>query len=231
MKLPFLLVVTTLALLSANDFSQSAQKTETASAQLFSFSVPEGDIKVHFGEKKVYMIDYNKNDGVDPSFWDGSLFCVEFMGISAKDNKNVSINNKSYPVSLWSSNPKILEFEKDNSNGLGGVFNISDAGKSTVAIAVQGKKSYLSIEAVKLPIRAGMLPSAIVKAIGTPDSRVDNTSEGKRINRINGKVIEVYSQSWTYKKYPGLRLIVDPIAGLDGWRMEDWDKVEERCFR
>ena len=231
MKLPFLLVAATLAFLPEHGFSQPAQKTEAALMQSVTFPISEGDIKVHFGEKKVYLIDYNKEDGADPSYWLGSLFCVEFMGIPAKDNKIVSINNKSYPVSFWSSNPKVLEFEKDNSNGLSGVFNISNAGKSTVAIAVQGKKIYLSIEAVKLPVRAGMLPSAMIKAIGTPDSRVDNTSEGKRTNRINGRVVEVYSQIWTYKKYPGLRLIVDPIAGLDGWRMEDRDKVEERYFR
>lgn len=230
MKKPsFLATLVALAFTSACVSSQPTEKPE--SATFVSLPLPEGNVKIHYGERTVYLIGYDTDDGASPSYWLGSMFYVEFMGIKAKNNKLIVIDRKSYPISFWSSNSKALKFDKANTNNLGGCFDIFAAGKSSVVVAVQGQKVTIPMEVVKLPIHADMTPAAMIRAIGKPDNRISSPSEGRRIHRINGRIVEMAPESWTYKKYPGLRLIVDPISGLDGWRMDEWDKVEHEYFK
>ncbi len=229
MKTPFFIAL--LALTSLTLCVSGQPTPESNGVGSASLAIPQGEIKVRYGEKTVYLIGYNTDDGASPSYWLGSIFSVEFMGIKAANNKAITIDGRSYPVRFRSSAPKVIEFEKANVNKLGGVFNISSAGKSTIVIAVQKQRVTIPMQVIKLPLRADMLPSAVIKALGKPDHRVASPDEGKSLHTINGKRVEISFESWKYKKYPGLRLIMDPLSGLNGWRMKAWDEVEKKHFR
>lgn len=200
----------------------------TAHAQRsFTLPVQEGDIKVYHGEETVYFIATDPKAEFDPSWWDGSLFFVEFMGVPADKNKFVRIDEVTHTVNFLSSNDKVLQFERGNVNGLNGVFNILKPGKATVTISVGTEAVHIPIEAVKLPVHYGMTGKAIIKALGKPDSRA-KSAENTGTHKIGKRLFQVAMENWTYSKYPGLLLLVDPISGLSGWRMLEWDEVDKR---
>lgn len=196
--------------------------------QSIILAVREGDIKVYYGEKTVYLVGLDQKAEYDPSWWGGSLFLVEFMGVRADNNKFVRIDNVTHTVQFASSNQKVLQFERGNVNSLNGVFNIWKPGTATVSISVEGHTSTIPIQVVKLPVHIGMVAKEIIKAIGIPTTRVKSPSTQQTEHQIGKKRFSVSAETWTYKQYPGLLLIVDPISGLSGWRMVAWDKVDAK---
>ncbi len=197
-----------------------------------TLKIPEGDVKIYYGEKTSYLVDWAPDGYGFPSYWSGASFVVEFMGKKILKNKTLVIDGKSLPVRFWSSNTKVLEFDKDNVPHFGGCFNVKKPGKTMVTIAVRDRRVYIPLEIKKLPLYASMKSSAIIKAIGKPDNRDRSGNDGWRLGVVKDKSIKVPFESWTYNKYPGLRLIVDTGSdwGLNHWRMEAWDAVDDMLF-
>ena len=199
----------------------------TYAQRSFTLPIQQGDIKVYHGEETVYFIATDPKAEFDPSWWDGSIFLVEFMGVRAEKNKFVRIDEVTHTVSFSSSNEQVLHIERDNFNGLGGVFDILKPGKATVTISVGAESVQMPIEAVKLPVHYRMSAKTIIKKLGLPDHRTKSTIN-IATHTIGKRLFQVAMENWTYEKYLGLLLLVDPISGLSGWRMLEWDKVDSK---
>ena len=201
--------------------------TPAHAQQHFVLSIPEGEIKIYHGEATVYFVATDPKAEFDPSWWDGSMFFVSFMGVPAERNKFVRIDEVIHTVNFSSSDKEVLQFERGNVNGLNGIFSILKPGKATVTISVGDEAVKMPIEVVKLPVHYGMTARAIMKVLGAPSYRAKSTSN-IATHKIGRQLFQTAMENWTYSKYPGLLLLVDPISGLSGWRMLDWDKVEDK---
>ena len=192
-------------------------------ASPIEIEVKQGTIKVYHGETTLYCIPEPADMSSPPFFWT-SMFASYFMGVRANGNRAIEVDGSAYHIAYSSSNSKVIRFDDSGTSRWAGGFDLEGPGHAGITISVGRSKKVISMNVISLPLRYDMPRSKVVELLGHPDRTIK--SDWVQFASVNGQPVDVVCEDWSYKRYPGLVLTLDPLEGLVHATMPEWDQIE-----
>lgn len=195
-------------------------------------------VKVHYGDKTVYVVKNNPNSYSDFSV-DSELFSdllsdllfslfssqlpIEFRGKLALENKYLKIGDQTKIVKFTSNNEDILTIDSD------GTFRVKKPGNVIITISVDDNLVQIPLKVVEIPLTKEMTRDEVIEILGMPD-KVNKKHIGFADSAFVDGIFYSASRSsisvehWIYKKYPSAILRFG-YSGLSGCVMASWEDL------